>query len=162
MMVPVSSLSGTAQIMGRAFPMTYFMPISVGTFTKGLGFADLGRQSRRTGAFHSGTDTDQPFVAAQAGTLGAFRCACSAISSGWAPRNCAASFAIIVLVGFVVYAFSLADHWRRRTAIRRRCTTPRSRWSTKIIRNCRGGSPARFCRPISSRRSRSPSGISCR
>ncbi len=42
MMVPVSSLSGTAQIMGRAFPMTYFVPISVGTFTKGLGFADLG------------------------------------------------------------------------------------------------------------------------
>ena len=28
--------------MGRAFPMTYFVPISVGTFTKGLGFDDLG------------------------------------------------------------------------------------------------------------------------
>ena len=42
MMTPVSSLSGVAQIMGRAFPMTYFLPISVGTFTKGLGFADLG------------------------------------------------------------------------------------------------------------------------
>jgi ribosome-dependent ATPase len=41
MMTPVSSLSGTAQIIGRAFPMTYFVPISVGTFTKGLGFADL-------------------------------------------------------------------------------------------------------------------------
>ena len=41
MMTPVSSLSGMAQIMGRAFPMTYFVPISVGTFTKGLGFADL-------------------------------------------------------------------------------------------------------------------------
>jgi ribosome-dependent ATPase len=27
--------------MGRAFPMTYFLPICVGTFTKGLGFADL-------------------------------------------------------------------------------------------------------------------------
>ena len=40
-MVPVSSLSGIAQIMGRAFPMTYFVPISVGTFTKGLGFHDL-------------------------------------------------------------------------------------------------------------------------
>ncbi len=43
MMVPVSSLSGMAQIMGRAFPMTYFVPISVGTFTKGLGFQDLDR-----------------------------------------------------------------------------------------------------------------------
>ena len=41
MMVPVSSLSGMAQIMGRAFPMTYFIPVSTGTFTKGLGFADL-------------------------------------------------------------------------------------------------------------------------
>jgi ribosome-dependent ATPase len=27
--------------MGRGFPMTYFVPISVGTFTKGLGFSDL-------------------------------------------------------------------------------------------------------------------------
>ncbi|HLJ20513.1 MAG TPA: ABC transporter permease, partial [Stellaceae bacterium] len=42
MMVPVSALSGAAQLMGRAFPMTYFVPISVGTFTKGLGFHDLG------------------------------------------------------------------------------------------------------------------------
>jgi ribosome-dependent ATPase len=41
MMTPVSSLSGVAQIMGRAFPMTYFVPISVGVFTKGLDFADL-------------------------------------------------------------------------------------------------------------------------
>jgi ribosome-dependent ATPase len=41
MMTPVSSLSGIAQIMGRGFPMTYFVPIAVGTFTKGLGFADL-------------------------------------------------------------------------------------------------------------------------
>jgi len=40
--VPVSSLSGIAQIMGRGFPMTYFLPVSVGTFTKGLGFQDLG------------------------------------------------------------------------------------------------------------------------
>jgi ribosome-dependent ATPase len=41
MMTPVSSLGGGAQIIGRAFPMTYFVPISVGTFTKGLGFPDL-------------------------------------------------------------------------------------------------------------------------
>jgi ribosome-dependent ATPase len=43
MLVPVSALSGLGQIMGRGFPMTYFLPISVGTFTKGLGFADLAR-----------------------------------------------------------------------------------------------------------------------
>jgi len=41
MMVPVSSLTGFAAIMGRCFPMSYFLPISVGTFTKGLGFQDL-------------------------------------------------------------------------------------------------------------------------
>jgi ribosome-dependent ATPase len=40
-MTPVSSLATEAQIVGRAFPMTYFVPISVGTFTKGLGVADL-------------------------------------------------------------------------------------------------------------------------
>jgi ribosome-dependent ATPase len=42
MMTPVSSLTGGAALMGRAFPMSYFLPVSVGTFTKGLGFADLG------------------------------------------------------------------------------------------------------------------------
>jgi ribosome-dependent ATPase len=42
MMTPVSSLALGAQIIGRGFPMTYFVPISVGTFTKGLGFSDLG------------------------------------------------------------------------------------------------------------------------
>jgi ribosome-dependent ATPase len=41
MMTPVSSLAGTAQIVGRGFPMTYFVPVSVGAFTKGLGFLDL-------------------------------------------------------------------------------------------------------------------------
>ncbi len=41
MMIPVSSLTGVAAIMGRCFPMSYFLPISVGTFTKGLGFGDL-------------------------------------------------------------------------------------------------------------------------
>jgi ribosome-dependent ATPase len=41
LMTPVSSLSGMARIMGRGFPMTYFVPISIGTFTKGLDFTDL-------------------------------------------------------------------------------------------------------------------------
>jgi ribosome-dependent ATPase len=41
MMTPVSSLAGAAQWVGRTFPMTYFVPICVGAFTKGLGFADL-------------------------------------------------------------------------------------------------------------------------
>jgi ribosome-dependent ATPase len=41
MLVPVSALTGMAQLMGRGFPMIYFVPISVGTFTKGLGMEDL-------------------------------------------------------------------------------------------------------------------------
>jgi ribosome-dependent ATPase len=51
MSVPVSSLSGIAQIMGHGFPMTYFLPVSVGTFTKGLGFQDLGRNLIGLAAF---------------------------------------------------------------------------------------------------------------
>jgi len=41
MQVPVSSLAGPPYYMGRIFPMSYFVPISVGVFTKGLGFATL-------------------------------------------------------------------------------------------------------------------------
>ncbi len=41
MLSPVSSLTGAAKYIGLGFPMTYFVPISVGTFTKGLGFHEL-------------------------------------------------------------------------------------------------------------------------
>ncbi len=41
MLVPISSITGFGAALGRLFPMTYFLPLSVGTFTKGLGFADL-------------------------------------------------------------------------------------------------------------------------
>ena len=41
MLTPVSSLSGMPAVMGKIFPMTYFVPICVGTYTKGLGFSDL-------------------------------------------------------------------------------------------------------------------------
>jgi ribosome-dependent ATPase len=51
MMVPVSSLSGIAQMMGRLFPMTYFLPVSVGVFTKGLGFSDLAPKLAALAAF---------------------------------------------------------------------------------------------------------------
>jgi ribosome-dependent ATPase len=43
-MVPVSALSGAARMIGRLFPMSYFLPVSIGTFTKGLGFGDLATQ----------------------------------------------------------------------------------------------------------------------
>jgi ribosome-dependent ATPase len=51
MLTPVSSLSGGAALMGRAFPMSYFLPISVGTFTKSLGFAELGTTMLALAAF---------------------------------------------------------------------------------------------------------------
>jgi ribosome-dependent ATPase len=41
MFVPVSSLTGGASIASKIFPSTYFQTISVGTFTKALGFAAL-------------------------------------------------------------------------------------------------------------------------
>jgi ribosome-dependent ATPase len=41
MLTPVSALSGVPAIMGRCFPMTYFLKVSVGVFTKGLGVREL-------------------------------------------------------------------------------------------------------------------------
>jgi len=41
MLTPVSSLSGLGAFLGRFFPMSYFLPVSLGTFTKGLGLGDL-------------------------------------------------------------------------------------------------------------------------
>lgn len=38
---PVSSLEGGARVMGTLWPATYYMHMSVGAFTKGLGFSDL-------------------------------------------------------------------------------------------------------------------------
>ncbi len=43
MSTPVSSVTGMGRVMGELFPMSYYLPICVGTFTKGLGFADLAR-----------------------------------------------------------------------------------------------------------------------
>jgi len=39
---PVSSLEGMAAVFGRFFPTSYFMIVSRGTFSKALGFGDLG------------------------------------------------------------------------------------------------------------------------
>jgi ribosome-dependent ATPase len=41
LLVPVSSLSGGGRILGLGFPSAWYQPISVGTFTKALGFDDL-------------------------------------------------------------------------------------------------------------------------
>ena len=41
LLVPVSSLSGGGRLFGLGFPPAWYQPISVGTFTKALGFDDL-------------------------------------------------------------------------------------------------------------------------
>src|SRR6185436_16778378 len=41
LLVPVSSLTGQGRVIGLAFPPAWYQPISVGIFTKGLGYADL-------------------------------------------------------------------------------------------------------------------------
>ncbi len=40
---PVSSLSGTAKILGLSFPSAWYQPVTVGVFAKALGFLDLWR-----------------------------------------------------------------------------------------------------------------------
>jgi len=41
LLVPVSSLSGAGRAIGLGFPSSWFQQISVGAFTKGLGFSEL-------------------------------------------------------------------------------------------------------------------------
>jgi len=49
MFVPVSSLTGGAWFAAKIFPSTYFQAISVGAFTKALGFASLWRNMAALG-----------------------------------------------------------------------------------------------------------------
>ncbi len=51
MITPVSSLEGAAQIMGTLWPTTWYMGISVGVFTKGLGLADLSGHLMKLAVF---------------------------------------------------------------------------------------------------------------
>ena len=51
LLTPVSSLSGPGAVMGHLFPMMYFLRVSVGTFTKALGFAELGASLLAIAAF---------------------------------------------------------------------------------------------------------------
>jgi ribosome-dependent ATPase len=41
LIVPFSALSGAARLTGLSFPSAWFTLVSLGTFTKGLGFAEL-------------------------------------------------------------------------------------------------------------------------
>src|SRR5271165_5975535 len=53
-LVPVSSLTGTARLVGLAFPSAWYESVSVGTFTKGLGFPDLWPNLLVLAAFFAG------------------------------------------------------------------------------------------------------------
>ncbi|MCW0180761.1 MAG: ribosome-associated ATPase/putative transporter RbbA [Zavarzinia sp.] len=51
LMVPVSSLSGGGRLFGLAFPAGWYQQISVGAFTKSLGWTDLWLNHLMLGAF---------------------------------------------------------------------------------------------------------------
>jgi ribosome-dependent ATPase len=51
MLQPVSTLEGGARIMGTLWPTTYYMHLSVGAFTKGLGLGDLAPDLLALAAF---------------------------------------------------------------------------------------------------------------
>jgi ribosome-dependent ATPase len=51
MMTPVSSLEGPARILGSFWPTTWYMAVSVGTYTKGLGLIDLSAALMRLAVF---------------------------------------------------------------------------------------------------------------
>jgi ribosome-dependent ATPase len=92
MTTPVSSLAGGAQIIGRGFPMTYFVPISVGTFTKGLGLADLAANLGALALFIPVLMLLSVLLLRKQERYGP--CARLRISIGSASRNCAVSCTI--------------------------------------------------------------------
>jgi ribosome-dependent ATPase len=51
MLTPVSSLDGPARVLGSLWPTTWYMAVSVGSYTKGLGFADLSGALMRLAVF---------------------------------------------------------------------------------------------------------------
>lgn len=51
MITPVSSLEGAARIVGTLWPTTWYMGVSVGVFTKGLGLAELSGHIARLALF---------------------------------------------------------------------------------------------------------------
>lgn len=101
---PSSSITGFGALLGLLFPMTYFLPISVGTFTKGLGLADLSGQL--LAGVRAGIDPAQPRADARAGEVTAVRTLSTIF---WlATKELRSFLRDWVLFGLVVYSFSLA------------------------------------------------------
>ena len=105
MQVPVSSLAPLAQIMGRAFPMTYFRPVAIGTFTKGTRFRRSDRQHRGALDLYSRATATQPLAAPQAGALASMYTIANIFWLG--TKELRSFLRDYVLVAFVVYAFSV-------------------------------------------------------
>ena len=162
MLTPVSSLSGAGAVIGQMFPMTYFLKISVGTFTKGLGLPRPRHQSCRLGGFYSGADPAEPALPAQAGTVaGPTVMRRTTANIFWLGTKELRAFSHdFVLVALVDLGVFVLDHQHRAEQTSRSCTTPRSESSTRTIRSCRAASPGRSCRHISKRRGRSPNATS--
>ena len=84
--------------------MSYFLPISVGTFTKGLGFADLAPNLLSLARVRSGLAAAEQPAAAQAGALDA-QARQHLLAGHQGTAQLPARFRA---AGLVIYAFSLA------------------------------------------------------
>ena len=83
---PVSSLTGLGRAIGEVFPASFFITIARGTFSKGLGFADLQNATDSPGHHGRGLARVGQPAPEEAGDL---RCA-SPTSRSSGSRNCAA------------------------------------------------------------------------
>ena len=68
MLTPVSSLTGVPTLMGKIFPMTYFVPICVGKTERGSDLPPLG-QTGVAFAFRAGAALDEFVLLAKKGTM---------------------------------------------------------------------------------------------
>ena len=80
-LVPVSSLTGGARLLGLAFPSAWYQPLSVGAFTKGLGFERPLAQAGRARWLFRGLRCGSDPHPAEAGSLTCLR-------NPPAPRQC--------------------------------------------------------------------------
>jgi hypothetical protein len=131
--------------MGRLFPMSYFLPVNVGTFTKGLGFADLATDVGTLVLFVPALVDAGSAPASQAGALSDRPCAVSRTSSGSAPKNCGLHG--FSLLGLVIYSLSLALIAQAQSNSQEVAMLPLDSWM-KTIRNYRAESPTLSCRRI--------------
>ena len=106
-LTPVASLSGSARVMGQAFPSTYFQQISIGAFTKALGVADLtifwaGSPGRRLPAGHPGAPQDPGGLSMREHLTNIYRLGLKELFS--LRRDAALVFLIVYAFTYAIYA----------------------------------------------------------